>query len=221
MCPASKTPVPEDCRFRRPPTPTLCTVQWLPPPAAALTCVPPLQVRVQLFQGSPTPVTLDGEDCVPFKTTYGGGGGGGGGEREVWESGCVQDPASPLYQRCAVEVDQRSRPERTEYCAKPKEHMKVRRQLRNLEAKFVSFLVQLRPMPPGGRRRDDQWLGLPCTWRSRTTQEFKRRDDRFGSSASSLWPVWASLTHPVPSRGHRDRLSLTLAGFDTDVLGPR
>lgn len=82
---------------------------------------------MQLFQGSPTPVTLDGEECLPFKTSYGRGRGDGGGEREVWESGCVSDPTSPLYRRCAVELGTRSWPKRTGYCASPKEHMKVRK----------------------------------------------------------------------------------------------
>lgn len=87
-----------------------------------------LQVRVQLFQGSPKPVTQGGKECVLFKTTVddsGRRGGDGGGEREVWQSGCVQDPTSPLYRRCATRVDRQYRPTRTGYCAEPTETMKV------------------------------------------------------------------------------------------------
>lgn len=84
------------------------------------------QVRVQLYRGSPTPVASSGAKCLPFKKDdalllY-----GGGPEEELWENGCVQDPTSPLYQRCAVEVDEDARPEHTEYCTNPAQHMTVR-----------------------------------------------------------------------------------------------
>lgn len=102
---------------------------------------------MQLFRGSPTPVTVGGVECVPFKTSAevdgrDGGDGDGVGEREVWDSGCGQDPTSPLYRRCAVEVDQESRPTRTGYCAKPTENMKVcRRKLRAGAACTLSWCI--------------------------------------------------------------------------------
>jgi len=62
---------------------------------------------------------VSGAECVPFKTAGGGSGRDGVVRGERWETGCVEDPASPLDQWCAVEVDQRSRPKRTALCAEP------------------------------------------------------------------------------------------------------
>ncbi|CAM9671087.1 unnamed protein product, partial [Ectocarpus sp. 12 AP-2014] len=79
----------------------------------------PFPVRVQLFSGSPIPVTTSGTTCVPFKTTdsYSG--------REVQHTGCVQDPTSPYNRQCATQIDRDSRPRQTGYCAKPAQYMKA------------------------------------------------------------------------------------------------
>ncbi len=111
---------------------------------------------------------MSGVECIPFKTAGGGGGGDGGGDSgggggggggsggvevvqgERWETGCVKDPASWLYRQCAVEVNQRSRPKRTAYCAEPAQNMEVTKFSIGLNFLFFNVMRGDVQTPEGG-----------------------------------------------------------------------